>query len=141
MQPENNYDAGLAPVERSVEKAGHYCAACGHPNDYHDAQRGCTMPLDRSGLPVTRTSETVSSCGCTGTVDPIRSYAETREAVEGVREHLVRLLDALDNDDDDRADYLRREASGLVAAADRARSAVGRHLALSIPPVEEDGDA
>lgn len=41
-----------------------YCDDCGHPWGYHATGRGCTMPLDGSDLPVTRTDDTVKSCGC-----------------------------------------------------------------------------
>lgn len=42
-----------------------YCLVCHHPHGYHTTERGCTMPLDAAGLPVSRTSDTVRSCGCT----------------------------------------------------------------------------
>lgn len=41
-----------------------YCPSCQHPGGYHDPERGCSMPLSDSGLPVGRGEETVRSCGC-----------------------------------------------------------------------------
>lgn len=46
----------------------HYCMSadggCGHPWGYHVEDRGCTMPVDRHGLPITRNEQAVGSCGC-----------------------------------------------------------------------------
>lgn len=48
----------------SADLSAFYCTGCGHPHGYHDAERGCTMPLDHLGLPVMRTDATVGACGC-----------------------------------------------------------------------------
>lgn len=42
----------------------HYCPTCDHPWGYHHAERGCTMPLDRDGLPIMRTDQEVRRCAC-----------------------------------------------------------------------------
>ena len=52
--------------------AAYYCSTCRHPWGYHHEARGCTMPLDKVGLPVMRTDETVRSCACS-VIPPDRS--------------------------------------------------------------------
>lgn len=60
----------------------HYCQACDHPHGYHSSERGCSMPLGLSGLPIGRNEETAMSCGCRGVMTgvpnkpktPIRSF-------------------------------------------------------------------
>ena len=46
----------------------HYCmkadGGCGHPWWYHTEDRGCTMPVDRLGLPISRNEHAVGPCGC-----------------------------------------------------------------------------
>lgn len=44
--------------------AGYYCPTCEHPWGYHHVERGCTMPLDITGLPITRTDQEVGRCEC-----------------------------------------------------------------------------
>lgn len=46
------------------DDAGYYCPSCEHPRGYHDDQRGCTMPLDRYGLPIMRNDAQVAVCEC-----------------------------------------------------------------------------
>lgn len=41
-----------------------YCDDCRHPNGYHHAERGCTMPLGPTGLPLRMNERRESYCGC-----------------------------------------------------------------------------
>jgi hypothetical protein len=53
------------PEHTADNDAGtYYCPTCQHPYGYHHETRGCTMPLDLSGLPVMRTWDTVGPCAC-----------------------------------------------------------------------------
>ena len=41
-----------------------YCSECQHPHGYHDAERGCTMPLDTEGLPLTNSRTVIPAGPC-----------------------------------------------------------------------------
>jgi len=48
-----------------------YCPGCHHPWGYHDERRGCTMPLNQHGSPVSSREVTVRSCRCTESPDQL----------------------------------------------------------------------
>lgn len=50
-------------TERDPHIVG-YCKECKHPNGYHTEDRGCTMPLGPTGLPLGRNEIQVSTCRC-----------------------------------------------------------------------------
>lgn len=61
---DENAAEGRGLMAEGDDLSAFYCTGCGHPRGYHDAERGCTMPLDHLGLPVMRTDATVGACGC-----------------------------------------------------------------------------
>lgn len=55
---------GQSPEAAPAGPDSMFCEACAHPHGYHQPDRGCTMPVDRDGLPASRNSGPTTPCRC-----------------------------------------------------------------------------